>query len=427
MRHFLYLLILSALLYGCDNESTPIGANFFQDAALDVSVLDTVTVKLATVRYEELITNNKSRLLVGHHADASLGSVTASTYFELSSPGNTSLTASNSSYNYLVLVLKYDGYSFYDTSSTVTFGVHRVGQEMEEDDDGYLYNHSRYPLLLNKLGSATFTPRPHGDSIAIKIDDQLGLDLYNKLLAKADEITSQSLFLKYIQGLAVLPDSTTSGAVLGFTTKADLRLYNVDRSVVPSTRDNYVSFPLNSNGTFFNHIYADRTNTALEGELADEEDRIDASQTNAQAYLQAGTGLAFRVDFPHIKNLRGLDNFYITNAVLRIYPSHGSYNDLVPLPDVLTSSVVYPENTRYTDFASSIAVAYETELPRDAYYSVDVTSFIQSLIADMGDKDDQFGLLFKLQDAEYNASVSSLFAGTAKTYLTIYFATIKNN
>jgi hypothetical protein len=426
MRHFLYLLILSALLYGCDNESTPIGANFFQDAALDVSVLDTVTVKLATVRYEELITNNKSRLLVGHHADASLGSVTASTYFELSSPGNTSLTASNSSYNYLVLVLKYDGYSFYDTSSTVTFGVHRVGQEMEEDDDGYLYNHSRYPLLLNKLGSATFTPRPHGDSIAIKIDDRLGLELYNKILTKADEITYQTQFLNYIQGLAVLPDSTTSGSVVGFTTTAELRLYYVDRSVVPSNRDIYVSFPLKSDGTFFNHIYGDRTNTALEGKLPDEEARVDASQTNGQAYIQAGTGLALRVDFPHIKNLRGLDNFYITSAVLRIYPTHKSYNDLAPLPDVLTAAVVYPENTWYANFASSIALAYETELPRDSYYSVDVTSFIQSLIVDMGDKDDQFGLLLQLPEADYNASVSTLFAGTAKTYLTIYFATIKN-
>jgi hypothetical protein len=35
-------------------------------------------------------------------------------------------------------------------------------------------------------------------------------------------------------------------------------------------------------------------------------------------------------------------------------------------------------------------------------------------------------LLLQLPEVDYNASVSTLFAGTAKTYLTIYFATIKN-
>jgi hypothetical protein len=427
MKYFLYVLTLSLLLYACDdNESTPLGANFFQDAALDVSVLDTVSVKLATVQYEKLITNSTTRLLIGYHDDETLGAVTSSTWFELTSPGSSSLTTSNSTYNFLVLVLKYDDYSFYDTSTVNTLDVYRVAEEMDADDDGYLYNHSHFAIRPDKLGSFSFKPKPHADSIAIKLDDALGLDLYNKLLNKADEITDQTKFLKYLRGLAIFPDSTTSGSMVGFTKKADLRLYYVDKSVVPANRDTYISFPLTDNGKLFNHIYSDRTGTALGGKLSDKKERLDASQTNQQAYIQAGSGLALRVDFPYVKNLLDTKNFYITNAVLRIYPPHGSYDDLMPLPSTLTSYVVYADNSIYTSFSAAVRLTAETELPRDSYYTVDVTSFIQSLIVNTGNKDDQNGLLFQLSDG-YSTSASRLFAGTTKTSLTIYFATIKNN
>lgn len=428
MKHILRILIPGLALFACENESTQIGANFFKDGALDISILDTVTVKLATVKYEELITNKSSRLLIGHHNDEALGAVSSSAYFELSAPGVTALTQYNSSYNYLALILKYDGYSFYDTTLTNTFHVRRVFQEMEEDDDGYLYNHSSFVLQPGRLGSHTFAARPHGDSIAIKLDDQLGIELYNKLLARADETSNQNDFSNYFSGLAVLPDNTVNGSLVGFTAAADLRLYYVDKSQVPNNRDAYISFPLNSeSGTYFNNISSDTRNTPLDGKLADEDDRLDAAQTNHNAYIQGGTGLALRVDFPYIKSLNGLKNFYITNATLKIHPSHGSYNDFMPLPDALNSFVVYPDNSTYAVFASGIPLATESELPRDSYYSVDVTSLIQSLISEMGDKDDQHGLLLQLEDSQYRASVSRLFAGTTKTNLTIYFATIKNN
>jgi len=240
MKYPLYLSILSLVLWACDNESTPIGANFFKDAAIDISVLDTITVRLSTVKHEELITNSASRLLIGHHDDETLGSITSSAYFELSSPGTTTLTASNSTYNYMVLILRYDDYAYYDTSATSTFGVYRVNEEMDADDNGYLYNHSHFALRPEKLGSFTFNARPHSDSIAIRLDDALGREFYNKLLAQDDQMTDQSAFLKYFRGLAVVPDSTISGPLVGFTTKADLRLYYEDKDVVPNNRDAYI-------------------------------------------------------------------------------------------------------------------------------------------------------------------------------------------
>jgi len=428
MKHLVYVSILSLLLYACDdNESTAIGANFFQDAALDLSVLDTVSVTLSTIRHEKLVTNNTSRLLLGHHTDPTLGSITSSTYFRLSSPGSFTLTENNSSYNYLTLVLKYDDYFMYDTAALNTLDVYRVAEEIDVDDKGYLYNYSHFSLRPERLGSYTFKPRPHSDSIAIKLDDALGLDLYNKILARADEVTNQTDFLKYIRGLAIFPDSTQSGSLIGFTTAASLRLYYVDKSVVPANRDAYISFPLQSTGgTFFNHISADRTNTALDGLLTNDDDILPATHTNQQAYIEAGSGLALRIDFPYVKSLIGTPNFYITNATLKIYPSHGSYSDLMPLPQTLTSYVVYSDNSVYATFSDS-KLSIETELPRDAYYAVDVTGFVQSLIADAGNRDNQHALLFELANGDYNTSASRLFAGTTKTALTLYFATVKNN
>lgn len=422
------LTLLSILLFSCSNDPSEVGADFFNDGSLDIAYIDSVSVKFSTIKYEELVTNGSGRLLVGYHDDEKLGSISSTSYFQLSAPSGNPLNKHSTTYNYAVVVLKYDGYSYYDTLLQNTYSVYRVNEKIEADDDGYLYNHSSFELQEEPLGTATFKPRPHkDDSLAISIDDALGRELYDKVLNESVDITDETNFLKYFRGLAVVPDTSLSGSLLGFSPDAEIRIYYVDKSVIPVNDDQYVSFPLKSdNGLLFNRITTDRTGTKLEGRLLTEEEKLDATLTDNESYVQGGTGLALRLDFPYIKNLRDVKNFYVLSAVLEIHPVPKSYKKLEPLPETLAAYVIHSNNATYAEYNTSIQQLVETDIPRASYYSVDVTSYIEMMLQD-NNTEDQYSLLFRLQDEDFRESVNRILASNEKTTLRISYATIKNN
>lgn len=422
------LTLLSILLFSCANESSEIGANFFNGGALDVAYIDSVSVKFSSIKYDELVTNGSGRLLIGHHEDEKLGAISSASYFQLSVPSANPLNEYSTEYNYAVLVLKYDGYAYYDTLLQNRYSVYRVNEKIEADNVGHLYNHSRFELETHPLGTATFKPKPHkDDSLAIRLDDALGLELYEKILNESADVANDTEFHRHFRGIAVLPDTSLSGGMLGFTPDAEIRLYYKDKSVAPANDDLYVSFPLNSNGgLFFNRVTADITGTKLEGSLLTQEEKLDAALTDNESYVQGGIGLALRLDLPYIKKLCDVENFFVLNAVLEIHPVPDSYDALKPLPEMLTALVIYPNNATYTEYSASIQQLVEDDIPRDTYYSVDVTGYIETMLQD-NNTDDQYALLFRLQDNDFRESVNRIFVSSERTKLRINYVTIKNN
>lgn len=421
------LTLLSILLSSCANEPSELGANFFNGGTMDVSYIDSVSVKISTIKYEELVTSEPDRLLIGHHDDEKLGAVFSAPYFQLSVPSTNPLNKYSTEYNYAVLVLKYDGYSYYDTLLENRYSVYRVNEKIETDATGSLYNHSRFELDTHSLGTATFKPRPHkDDSLAIGLDDALGRDLYEKILNQSPVVADDTEFQRYFRGIAVLPDISINGSLLGFTPDAELRLYYTDKSVIPANDDRYVSFSLNSNGLFFNSIAADITGTDLDGTLLTQEDNVDAALTDNESYIQGGIGLSLRMDLPYIKKLRDMENLLLLNAVLEIHPVRHSYDALKPLPGMLTAFVIYPNNETYTEYSTSIQQLVLDDIPRDTYYSVDVTDYVETMLQD-DNTENQYALLFRLEDKDFRESVNRIFVSSERTKLRINYATIKNN
>jgi hypothetical protein len=421
------LILVSILLFSCANDASEIGANFFNGGDLDVAYIDSVSVKFSSIKYEELVTNGSGRLLIGHHDDEKLGSLSSASYFQLSVPSANPLDKYSTEYNYAVLVLKYDGYAYYDTLLQNRYSVYRVNEEIEADDAGYLYNHSSFELEGHPLGTATFKPKPHkDDSLVIRLDDALGRELYEKVLNENLDVANDTEFLRYFRGIAVLPDTSLSGSFLGFTPDAEVRLYYTDRSVVPANKDKYVSFSLNgANRLFFNRVTADITGTKLDGKLLTQEEKLDAALTDNESYVQGGTGLALRLDFPYIKTLRDVENLFVINAILEIHPVRNSYDALKPLPEMLKAFIIYPGNETYAEYGTRIQQRVQDDIPRDTYYSIDVTGYIETMI--QGDNDEQYALLFRLEDEDYRESVNRIFASSERTKIRINYATIKNN
>jgi hypothetical protein len=324
----------------------------------------------------------------------------------------------------ITLTLKYDDYFYNDTTKVLTLNVYRLTEEISGDDYGYLYNTSNFDHEVDVLGSLSFFPKPHKeDSIEIRLSDAIGEELFTKILLSDEDITNQTEFIEYFKGLFVIPDSTTGESIIGFTKSSELRLYYRDKSVVPS-QQRYVSFPVSS-GKAYTWIHGNRTSSALEN-LKTSRSRVNAVDTDGESYMQAGAGLALRVDMPYLRSLNQLENFYVSMAILDLCPVSKSYNETLPLPSELTVYLHDRRNTLYGSFETSAALIEDQDLERDTRYEFDVTSFVKDQMA--LEEFNENGLVFILDDENYRSTVNRLYMANPgngyKTRVRIYFASL---
>ena len=427
MKQFWFVVVVILVMTSCGVDSSEIGTDFFNEGALDFSYIDSSSVKLSTIRIENLTTNGGARMLLGAHVDEKLGRITASSYFQVVPPSGADLQYEDVSYDYIAIVLKYDHYFYYDTTANVTLRAHYVKEDMELDDDGTLYSDRTFAIDENPLGSLTFLPKPNrSDSLEIILSDDLGKELFEKLTSGSDQLSSSTEFLRYFKGLAILPDTSSSTCLLGFSITPELRVYYKDKSTIPIT-DKYISFAASSSNIVQTNIHTNVQNTKLTT-LKDTDKRLSSDETDEQAYLQAGAGLLLRVDMPYLRELKQIENFYPTQAILDDYPIRKSYSNVEPIP---SSFVVYKadkKNNFYAQYGISATLLNDTDLDRYTRYTLDVTSFVkeQMELAEFNEN----GLVFSLSE-NFPVSADRIYAGNNgvdyKTRLRIYFVTVNNN
>jgi hypothetical protein len=429
MKQFLFVLAVFAMA-SCGVDSSEIGTDFFTEGALDFSYIDSSSVKLSTIRLDNLASAGGARILLGSHVDEKLGRITASSYFQVvPASSNMNLEDEDVSYEYIALVLKYDHYSYYDTTAAMKLNVHYVNEEIAYDDDGKLYSDKTFSVDETSLGSVTFTPRPNrtADSVEIRLSDELGKDLFAKATSGSEQLSTSAEFLRHFRGLAVFPDSTTSTCMLGFSVTPELRVYYKDKSTVPITTDNYLSFAASTSNIIYTHIHSDITGTKLTS-LTETDTRLSADVTDEQSYLQAGAGLLLRVDMPYLRSLKQIENFYPTQATLDIYPIRKSFDDETPLPSSLVVYQADKKNNFYAQYGLNAALLTDTDLGRYTRYTLDVTSFVkeQMELEELNEN----GLVFMLSE-NYPVSVNRIYAGSNgvdyETRLRIYYVTVNNN
>ncbi|HEX5167941.1 MAG TPA: DUF4270 family protein [Cyclobacteriaceae bacterium] len=416
-----------AIAISCGVESTEIGSDLFTGGAIDISYVDSATVSLSTIKFDSLVTSAANRVMIGSYEDERLGRTTAASFMAFTIPSNIGFEEDDEShldFDYLALVLKYDDYYYADTTSALTLNVHRLTQEISGDDYGYLYNTSTFEHEENSLGSLTFLPRPtKEDSIEIELSDALGEELLAKMFDNDEVITSQTEFLKYFHGLYVVPDTSSSASVVGFSNAPELRLYYRDKSLVPSTQK-YIAFNASTENVC-TWIHGNRTTTPLAA-LRTSRDKMSAVETNNESYMQAGAGMALRVDMPYLRSLTQAENFYVSKAILDLYPISKSHTSSSPLPASLVVHSYDKRNTLYGSFEATATLYEDTDLQRDTYYQFDVTSFVRDQMA--LEEFNENGLVLTLADPDYRNTINRLYMANAgngyKTKLRIYFATL---
>jgi Domain of unknown function (DUF4270) len=423
-----FLILLMVGFNECSNSVSDIGNEFFNGSHFNLIYNDSVTVKCSTVQRDSLVTSNVTRLLVGYGVDGPLGTISSQSIFQLAVGSDVVLDPATTSYVGFSLHLQRDGYSGYDTTHDMTLSVYRLTKQLQLIN-GYLYNTSKYTIdkTAPPLGTLTFTPRPlKKDTLDIPLSEDLGRQ-FMKMAQNGDyRFSDTDDFQLFFNGLAIVPDTTTTRNFLGFTLHPELRIYYTDQSVTPVAQ-RHVSFIFGSNNIYFNKMHTWRANTPLSS-LKVANDLISTTKTSNIGYLQCGGGLGMRLEMPYLANMIANDaTFSCTRALLQMEPIQGTYNT-VHLPVTLYMYFVDADNNVIVNAPQGVTLIPDTEYGMNTLYQADITSFVNSQAHNPVANNNALLLLYN--DTQYRGSVDRVFLGDPQNYyrlkVKLYFVSLSS-
>ena len=373
-----------------------------------VILIDTVTVDMSTINFDSLVTSGQSRILIGNYDDPIYGKVKSNSYFQLSSNSYTlnssgsDTDAPNYVFDSISMILKYDNYYYGDTAKVQTFDIHRLTQKVKPNtDDKSFYNNSTLSYSEESLGTISYKPRPtEKDSINIKMSDEFGAALFQKL--KKKEITGLDSFTEYLKGLVLVPSTGNASNVIGFNiSESKVRMYYSKYMADTEETPYILDFSILDASKQFNSISLDKTGTIIQN-LPVSSSKLSSLLTNNQGFIQSGTGVACRIDFPNLKQLKYIaDKGAIVDAQLILKPVNNTYSKEYPLADSLQVHVADNLNRISSSLVNSAGTTVygilnkkADEFNENVGYSVSVGSFLQKEL--LKQSDSKSSLIFTL-------------------------------
>ncbi len=366
---FLIATISIFLLLSCNTSNDLEIGNDFIESDASLVLCDTLSVKLSTLILDSLETSGKSIALVGRYNDDNIGVLNSKSYVLLN-PSIYTLDE-ETVYDSLVLIVVPSGYYYGDTLANYSIKIHRVTEAIEKEKyDGMLSNNSHFEYAINPIGEKTFKPRPKsGNEIRIPISNNLGLEFTNMFKSSSNPFSEES-FTYYFKGIQ-LETSETTNCILGYTVNDTSLYFRLYYHIEGYDEVKYLDMKPASTDLQFNQITADSTNSVI-SQLSQK--TTNSEVLNNNAYVQGGTGIVARIDFPTLRLLL-LQNrkFEVIKAELSIQPSDemdfnylpsnlylylsNKHNDFISLltdddgnavNGALNKDYIYSENTTYT-------------------------------------------------------------------------------
>lgn len=383
---------------------------------LQVVFTDTLTIIRSTVMKDSLFTAN-GNLIAGRFEDTLLGPITSKSFL-LPSATSGIVLPERAVYDSIVLATKYV-YYYGDTTQRYSVAAHQLTQDITT---GPFYNQNGASYEATPLGQASFLPRPRGnDSLRIRLNDQLGLTLFNE--ATANNIKTQDALLKYFKGVALVVDDAYDSGFLGFAKERTMisLYYHVD-GPDGKTRSAFV-LPISQ---FYNQILNDRSGTAFE-DLKSSSDRVSTDQTGGVSVVQSGVGLMTRLDFPFLHEFgAGLGKVVVNRAFLRVQLARNQESKGMAPP---ASIGLYTTGARNEWEVSSqpILVGNLVDDPvlHERYYHIDVTAQVMQLA--QSKTPGNFGFLIgpmASSASTYTTSLDRLILPKGGVKLQVYYTTL---
>jgi hypothetical protein len=390
------------------------------ESQTSLNIIDTFSVRLSTVMLDSVSTSGTSSVLLGNYSDEVFGSIASSSYMQMAVPSSRDVQQ-NDQYKSLYLVLKYNGYWFGDTTRPFSVSAHQLTEKIEYNYDNVINSTTSFRYQSEELGSVTFTPRPNsGDSIAIRIHDDQGRDLFTKLRDGADEVSTNDLFAEYFHGIFLIANEANRTCITGFKgTSQDVRLVLFTSTSGPSPEEIKTEFPMGDSTKQFNHVAYDRSETQLKA-AREQRVKLPSSSTGGLSFLEGGVGLMIRVDFPSLQEALLFSKSALVSAELSIAPLSNSYNSIT-LPGALSLYKTNVINDAGDGVAGSTLV-FDDLYHEQTAYTFNITQYLKDEFSDSY-VDPKAGLLLTLPSGAMNTSFARFIAdaGSKKTKLKLYY------
>lgn len=435
--------ITTALLWqtSCKKAEIQFGEQFIDNNYTNIVMIDTISPVLTTVIRDSTVSSQTGKLLLGSYHDPLFGQISSSSFFVMSNPAASGDFHITAAYDSMVLRMVGDSTFYGDTTVAQRFQVQQLNEMIYfADGQTQLFTNSDFSVNSTVLGSANVTIYPsRKDTLAIRLSDTKGLEIWNLIQAKALEVSTATDFEHYFNGLKISPqNASANAAIYGFSDTLTIRLYYHESD--PELTQKYIDFALTSKNKQFNQVKYNRAGTALNLPIPDNRE-IASSLSNNMAYLQPLSGAVAKLRFPNVRDaiLQRTDYLQLMHAELTAYPAGGSYSHNYMLPPQIGAYVTNSSNSVGTPLgsggvASSTSAQYgslKTDwlYGQDTYYTYDVTGYIQGLLSTAADNTS--GLLFLPPSPAYNTVFNRTVFGDSKSArpmkLKLYYISVQQN
>ena len=385
--------ILSLFLASCDTPKE-IGDDLFS-VEVGLNYTDTVSVKSSTVLIDSIYTGSPSVLLAGSFSHPVLG-ISESSFFSQVANIDTLFAKPTSVYDSLNVRLVYAGYQG-DTTKAQTISVYRLLDSLSLKTNYFANSTIRSEASI--LGRHTFNPRPirtkamNGDSaqfdtLRFRMSDAFGRELLSKY-TDANVAAGGKAFRNYFPGMLFKSTSPSAGAILNFNpgfSRMTLYYHNPD-----DTKKYQIDYYFSLSNAYTPELLArfNQIKSTKSGPLAALQkpgDIVSSTATSGLTYVQAGTGVSTKIEFPHLLNLKGNRNVAVNKAelVLTAADNLDLINTVGQLSIVETNATNRTLRNSYglkyllSEGGSGVNTATIDQISRT--YTFNVTTAIQSLL-----------------------------------------------
>ncbi|RZJ67640.1 MAG: DUF4270 family protein [Flavobacterium sp.] len=382
------LLIAFAFLASCSGDTDVwLDSGDLTGTGLRLVEIDTFQIEMSTFKYDSLINDSESRLLVGRYVDPIFGEVKSEAFLEL--VPSTYYIPDAAVFDSIVLNVAYDGYFYNDTLVPQHLEVRQLTETINLDNGvSYYYNTANFETSSELLVNKTFLPRISKDSITATVSSLFGQDIFTKL--QNGTLSDAESFTEYFKGIKISPSDSDDGSIIGYTAGGTyMRIYYSIEGDVDD--DNYLDLKLNSAAEvikYVNRITGNRAGTPVSG-LGLQQNDVDSGSMQDLSYVQGGIGIATKITFPTIRSIKEINDnegaIFKANLKLRVNPAY--YNDKLYPSDSMYVGIVSQNNSMLrllTDASGANVMAYiDRENPEynEIYLIVPVSEFLNKSIS----------------------------------------------
>lgn len=314
---------LAAFLCAC--EVDPFSFKVGEDLVVTttkVTKVDTLTVQFSTYKKDSVVTSDRGTILAGVVQNEIFGDISVQSYFQIGLPVLTDVDVSEIC-DSVSLILPYNDYYKGDTLQEQVYNLYELTEELEEDEDGGIYNSTSFSHSSEPIGTIRFDPRPlREDELEIPLNKSLGTEILEYLQENGSSL-SEDDFLEIFKGFVLVPAENESHSVLGFgasDSTVSLKLYTHEPG--PQNPQNEHFLPMTNSELQYNQISYDLSSNPAFDSIT-EKQGISASYTDDIAYVCEGLGLYTKVTFPYLEDHTGeaeLKNSILISVLLYLEP-----------------------------------------------------------------------------------------------------------